>query len=109
MSNLDEEPRNIMKTKKFWKDITGEYFATCLLVYAITSVCDVETNDDYLEYSLVYGMATAILVQCFGGFLNPALTVAFTSTGRLPLTKGVFMIIVEVLGGNFVCVIFCTV
>jgi glycerol uptake facilitator-like aquaporin len=103
-----EKPRNEFKTKKFWSSIIAEYLGTGLLVYVATSVCSVcdmnqprdnKANSE-LECSLAYGLGVATLVHWTEGLLNPALAVAFTSTGKLSLTKGILVIIMEILGGN---------
>ena len=105
-----EKPQSEFRTKKFWSSIVAEYLGTGLLVYAATSVCDAvpetkqtrnfESPTSNLECSLAYGIGVTTLVYWTEGLLNPALTVAFTSTGKLSLTKGIVMIVVEILGGN---------
>ena len=102
-----EKPFSELKTKKFWSSIILEYLGTGLLVYVATSVCGVcDTSEPRnnkascnVECSLAYGLGVTTLVHWTEGLLNPALTVAFTSTGKLSLTKGVVVIIVEILGG----------
>ena len=104
-----EEPPSELRTKKFWASVIGEYLGTGLLVYVATSVCEAsETNQtrdnkasSNLECSLAYGLGVATLTYWMEGLLNPALTVAFTSTGKLSLTKGVCVIVMEILGGNY--------
>jgi glycerol uptake facilitator-like aquaporin len=105
-----EKPLNELKTKKFWSSVIAEYLGTGLLVYVATSVCSVrcdtnQTRDNKtsnnVECSLAYGLGAATLAHWTDGLLNPALTVAFTSTGKMTLTKGVAVIIVEIVGGNY--------
>ena len=105
-----EDPPSELKTKKFWTCVIAEYLGTGLLVYVATSVCEAsdemdQTRDNKassnLECSLAYGLGVATLTYWMEGLLNPALTVAFTSTGKLSLTKGVLVIVMEILGGNY--------
>lgn len=104
-----EKPPSELRTKKFWTCVIGEYLGTGLLVYVATSVCEAaETNQtsdnkasSNLECSLAYGLGVATLTYWMEGLLNPALTVAFTSTGKLSLTKGVLVIVMEIFGGNY--------
>ena len=104
-----EKPFSELKTKKFWSSIIAEYLGTGLLVFVATSVCGVcDTSEPRnnkascnVECSLAYGLGVTTLAHWTEGLLNPALTVAFTSTGKLSLTKGVVVIIVEILGGNY--------
>jgi glycerol uptake facilitator-like aquaporin len=108
-----DKPLSEFRTKKFWSSIIAEYLGTGFLVYVATSVCDVSDSNQprnnkassNLECSLAYGLGVATLVHWTEGLLNPALTVAFTSTGKLSLTKGVLVIIMEILGGiiTFLC------
>lgn len=99
-----EEPPSEFKSKKFWTSILAEFLGTAFLVYIVSSVSDVypssqQTDNDFHK-ALAYGLGTATLVHWTEGLLNPALTVAFTSTGKLSLTKGVLYIIMEIIGGN---------
>lgn len=102
------------RTKKFWSSVIGEYLGTGLLVFVSTAVCN-KTYDSKLiptgqegslECSLAYGLGIVTLVHWTEGLLNPAISVAFTSTGKLSPTKGVLMIMMEILGGNHFS-IFC--
>ncbi|XP_028402732.1 aquaporin AQPcic-like isoform X1 [Dendronephthya gigantea] len=103
----EEKPPSEFRMKKFWASIAAEYLGTGLLVYIATSVCNVsDTNlrdntkaSGNLECALANGLGVATIVHWTEGLLNPALAVAFTSTGKLSLTKGVLLIIMEIVGG----------
>ena len=109
----EEKPPHELRTKSFWSCIVAEYIGTALLVYVATSVCNVSDSNEprnimarsNLECSMANGLGVTTLVHWTESLLNPALTVALTSTGKLSLTKGVLVIVTEILGGNHFCML----
>lgn len=93
-----------LKSKKFWASILGELLGTTFLVYIVSSMSSVCASDrsscNNLQIALAYGLGVATLVPWTEGLLNPALTVAFTSTGRISFVKGILFIVMEISGGN---------
>ena len=96
-----------LKSKKFWAGVFGEFMGTAFLVYVVSSTsssnpCQTagKRNCEHLHVTLSYGLGVATLALWSKGLFNPALTVAFTSTGKLTPVKGVLFIVMEIIGGK---------
>lgn len=102
----DENCSSELKSKEFWSGVLAEFLGTTFLVYIVSSVSNeylmtTVSSCEYLHISFAYGLGTATLSLWPNaeGLFNPALAVAFTSTGKLLFTKGVLFIVMEIIGG----------
>lgn len=90
----------------FWFSLLSECLSCCLYVFIVCSTRISWTGriighePNLLAMSLSSGIAMALLIFTFRTVhVNPALTISFLLTGRIPLLRALLYILVQCLGG----------
>ncbi|KAK6641188.1 hypothetical protein RUM44_012897 [Polyplax serrata] len=89
-----------------WKALLAEFLGNLLLNFfgcaSCLSLSDEKTPTDFVRISLAFGLVIFGTVQAFchvsGAHLNPAVTAGVLVTGKIPVIKALFYIIVQCLG-----------
>ncbi len=98
-------------TRAYIAEVIGTFFLCFAGIAAILSTQDpINSGAGLVGIALAHGLALSVAVNAFGGIsgahFNPAVTIGFLSTGRIPLNKAVAYIIAQLLGATvaaFIC------
>ena len=101
-----KELREELTTFSFWKSVRCEFLISLIYVYigcgSLTHIRE-PTQDTYLKVALTFGLAQATLMQCVGhisgAHMNPAITMAMLSTGKIGIVRSLCYIFAQGLGG----------
>ncbi|XP_076109267.1 aquaporin-4-like [Mytilus galloprovincialis] len=92
-------------SKQLWKSLRAEFFGSILYVIFGCGCLLNCTNDNTVKLFasvLSFGIAYSILVRIFGptsgGHFNPAVTISLLCTRYISLLRGLFYILVQIIG-----------
>jgi MIP family channel proteins len=85
------------------RQLIVEFIGPFALVFLGAGTIILTQGGNLLAIALAHGLAIAVMVAAAGhisgGVYNPALTVGLMATGRMPLDRGAFYILSQLLGG----------
>jgi len=98
--------KELSKNRDIWRMLIAEFVGTMFLVLIGCAACVKGWDQSYsptkIQVAISFGITIATMVQAIGhvsgGHFNPAVTVAFLVTGKIPVMKAVCYVIAQCLG-----------
>ena len=94
------------RSRSFWTEVIAEFLATLLFLFMVcgTVLPWNHTLPSVMHIAFSHGLSIATLAMAVqhisGGQLNPAVTIAMMSVGRVSVLKAVFFVGAQCLGGR---------
>lgn len=91
-----------LQTKKhnLWKSLVGEFVGNLILNFFATGACTQQEDGTFkaLSFGLAIFAAITTVGHLSGGHVNPAVTIAMLTSGRISLIRALLYIVVQCLG-----------